>query len=117
MSLRTLRTRTTAAKLASIHQRMAGVSEEDAIAGIADPAKHPSEGNPMTTSGTDEPQIMTVKQEILRAVAALPDDAGYDEAFEALHVLYKIHVGVQQGEAGLDVPQAEIARRMAKWLS
>lgn len=70
----------------------------------------------MTVPSANDPRLMTVKQEIMRAITALPDDAGYDEAFAVLHVLYKIHVGVSQAEAGLSVAHDEVIGRMAKWL-
>lgn len=57
---------------------------------------------------------MPVKQEMPRAISALADDAGYDEVFETLYVLYKIHVGMQQLEAGIGIPHEEVVRRMAK---
>lgn len=70
----------------------------------------------MTARRTDDPPILSVKQEILRAITALPDDAGYDDVFDVLHVLYKIHVGVSQAEAGPGIPHGEVIERMAKWL-
>jgi hypothetical protein len=70
----------------------------------------------MTIPNADDPRVQTVKQEILRAFATLPDDAGYEEAFETLHVLYKIHLGVRQLDAGMAIPHEEVVARMAKWL-
>lgn len=70
----------------------------------------------MAVPSADNPKVMTIKQEIQRAIATLPDDAGFDDAFELLHVLYKIHVGTQQGASGESIPHEQVAERMAKWL-
>ncbi len=75
------------------------------------------EDHDMTVPNTDDPRVTTVKQEILRALSALPDDAGYEEAFEILHVLHKIHLGLQQLDAGMGVSHEEVVARMAKWLT
>jgi hypothetical protein len=59
---------------------------------------------------------MTVKQQILRAVALLPDDAGYDQAVDLLDLLRGIFEGIRQAEAGMTVPHEDVLRLMAKWL-
>ena len=60
--------------------------------------------------------MTTVKQDILRALSALPDDAGYEEAFDTLYVMYKIRLGMQQLDAGMGIPHEEVVARMVKWL-
>jgi hypothetical protein len=70
----------------------------------------------MTVPNTGDSRVVTVKEEILRAIARLPDDAGYDDAFETLYVLYKIHIGRQQLDQGLTIPHEEVVARMEKWL-
>jgi hypothetical protein len=47
------------------------------------------------------------KQQMLDAIASLPDDAEFEDGIEALHVLYKIERGLAEADAGL---------LMAKWL-
>jgi hypothetical protein len=59
---------------------------------------------------------MGTKQEILKAIAELPDEAKVEDAIERLYLLYKIDKGVQQADAGELVTQDEARRRMAKWL-
>lgn len=59
---------------------------------------------------------MTVKQQLLRAVSLLPDNAGYDQVVDLLDFLRGIFRGLQQAEAGLTVPHEEMLRLMAKWL-
>jgi len=39
-----------------------------------------------------------------------------DDAFEKLHLLYKIHRGIEQADAGQTVSHEEARERLAKWL-
>ena len=60
---------------------------------------------------------MTTKEQILKAMSELPDDASIEEAMERLYLLYKIERGIGQADAGQKVTQAEARARMGKWLS
>jgi predicted transcriptional regulator len=57
-----------------------------------------------------------MKQEILRALQDLPDDASIEEAIERLYLLYKVDRGLKQADAGQIVTQPEAKARMKKWL-
>jgi predicted transcriptional regulator len=59
---------------------------------------------------------MDTKQEMLKAIAELPDEANVEDAIEQLYLLYKIDKGIKQADAGELVTQDEARRRMAKWL-
>ena len=59
---------------------------------------------------------MDSKQEILKAIAELPDEAKIEDALERLYLLSKIDKGTKQADAGELVTQDEARRRMAKWL-
>lgn len=59
---------------------------------------------------------MSTKQQILKAIEELPDDAGVEDALERLYLLYKIERGIQQADNGALVTQQEARQRMAKWL-
>ena len=59
---------------------------------------------------------MSVKEDIIRAMAALPDDATVENAIDRLYLLYKIQCGIDQAEAGEGVSQEEARKRMARWL-
>lgn len=48
---------------------------------------------------------MTMKQQILHAIEALPDEANIEDAFERLHLLFKIERGIAQADDGQTVPQ------------
>ncbi len=60
---------------------------------------------------------MEAKQQILKAIERLPDDAGVEEALDRLYLLYKVERGLRQADRGeLLSSQEEVRRRMAKWL-
>src|SRR5262245_41124734 len=56
------------------------------------------------------------KQQMLKAIEELPDDAKVEDALERLYLLYKIDRGVQQADPGELISQEEARQRMAKWL-
>jgi predicted transcriptional regulator len=56
------------------------------------------------------------KQEILKALEHLPDDASIEDAIDHLVYLYKIERGIADADAGRTVSQEEARARMAKWL-
>ena len=59
---------------------------------------------------------METKQQILKAMQDLPDDAGVEDALDKLYLLYKIEQGIQQADRGEMLSQEEVRERMAKWL-
>ena len=59
---------------------------------------------------------MSTKQEILKAIAELPEEANFEDALERLYLLYKIDKGIKQADAGELLSQDEARRRMAQWL-
>jgi len=59
---------------------------------------------------------MGSKQQILKAIDELPDDASVEDALERLYLLYKIERGLRQAENGELLTQEEARQRMAKWL-
>ena len=59
---------------------------------------------------------MSSKQEMLKAIAELPDEANVADALERLYLLYKIDKGIKQADAGELVTQDDARRQMAKWL-
>lgn len=56
------------------------------------------------------------KQNILKAVQALPDNTSIEEAIERLFLLFKIEKGCNQADSGKTVSHAEAEKRMKKWL-
>jgi len=59
---------------------------------------------------------VTTKQNILKAIEGLPEDAGVEEALERHFLLHKIETGLRQADRGELISQEEARRRMAKWL-
>ena len=59
---------------------------------------------------------MELKQQMLRTIQELPDDASVEDAIEHLYLLYKIQRGIGQSERGELVSQEEARQRMARWL-
>ena len=59
---------------------------------------------------------MDTKQQMLKAIEELPEDAKVEDALERLYLLYKIDRGIKQADAGELMSQEEARQRMAKWL-
>lgn len=59
---------------------------------------------------------METKQQILKAIEELPDDASVEDAIDRLYLLYKIDRGLRQADRGELISQEEARQRMAKWL-
>ena len=58
----------------------------------------------------------SVKDQILKAIQDLPDDATVESAMERLYLLYKIEQGIEQADRGQVVSQEEVKRCMEQWL-
>jgi predicted transcriptional regulator len=58
----------------------------------------------------------SVKDQILKAIQDLPDDATVESAMERLYLLYKIEQGIEQADRGQVISQEEVKRRMEQWL-
>ncbi|MBM3943039.1 MAG: hypothetical protein FJ316_08970 [SAR202 cluster bacterium] len=50
---------------------------------------------------------MTTKEQIVKAIQELPDNATVEDAMERLYLLYKIDCGIAQADAGKKMSQAE----------
>ncbi len=59
---------------------------------------------------------METKQEILKAIQELPDNATVEDALDRLFLIYKIERGLGQADRGDLITQEEARRRMGKWL-
>jgi len=56
------------------------------------------------------------KQQILRALEELPEDAKVEDALDRLYLLYKVERGLRQADRGELISPEEVRQRMAKWL-
>ena len=63
-----------------------------------------------------ETQGMELKQQMLRAIQELPDDASVEDGIERLYLIHKIERGISQAEDGQLVSQDDARARMAQWL-
>lgn len=61
-------------------------------------------------------EAVETKQQILKAIEELPDDASVEDAIERLYLLYKIEKGLRQAERGDLISQEDARQRMAEWL-
>ena len=59
---------------------------------------------------------MTVKEKMLKAVEALPDDASIEDAMERLLFLAKVERGLEQADSGRTLSHDEVKEKMSKWL-
>jgi predicted transcriptional regulator len=57
-----------------------------------------------------------MKEKVVQAVQALPDDASIEDAMERLYLLAKIERGIQQADAGELIAHELVKERMTKWL-
>jgi len=57
-----------------------------------------------------------IKQQILKTIEELPDDASVEDAIDRLYLLYKIEKGLRQADSGELISQEEARQRMARWL-
>lgn len=60
---------------------------------------------------------MPTKEQMLKVIQELPDDASVDEAIDRLYLLAKIEAGIAQADAGQTVSHEEALRRLSRWLS
>ena len=58
---------------------------------------------------------MTTKEAIVKAIQALPEDAGYEEAIDRIYVLMKVEKGRAASRAGEKVSLDEARKLAAQW--
>jgi hypothetical protein len=59
---------------------------------------------------------VTIKEQVLKAIQELPQDATLEDAMERLYLLYKVERGIKQADVGQKISQEEAKKRMNKWL-
>ena len=59
---------------------------------------------------------VATKQQMLKVIAELPDDAGVEDALDRLYLLYKVEKGLREADRGELISQEDVRRRMAQWL-
>ncbi len=56
------------------------------------------------------------KEEVLRLLEKLPEDASYEDIQYHIYVRQAIKQGIEAADRGEVLEQEEVERRMAKWL-
>jgi hypothetical protein len=59
---------------------------------------------------------MTKKEQMLKTVQELPDNASFEDAMERFLLLAKIERGIEQADQGRTISHNVVKDRMAKWL-
>ena len=60
---------------------------------------------------------MSTKEQVIKVIEELPQDASIEDAMEKLYVLYKIEKGIKQADQGKKVSHEEAKKRMKEWLT
>ena len=63
-----------------------------------------------------EARGVELKQQMIRAIQELPEDASVQDGIERLYLIHKVGRGIQQADSGESVSQEEARQRMAQWL-
>jgi predicted transcriptional regulator len=56
------------------------------------------------------------KEQMVRAIGDLPDDAKIEDALDRLYLMYKVEKGLEQADRGELITPEEVRRRMSQWL-
>ena len=59
---------------------------------------------------------MGTKEQIVRAIRDLPEDAKIEDALDRLYLMYKVEKGIEQADRGELITAEEVRRRMSQWL-
>lgn len=60
--------------------------------------------------------VTTAKNEVRRILDEIPDDVTLEDIQYHIYVCQKVERGLKDADAGRVLTQAEVERRMAKWL-
>jgi len=60
-------------------------------------------------------QTQSAKQEALITIQQLPENVKFDEIIYRLHVINKIHQGLQEIDAGKGISSDELQREIEQW--
>lgn len=59
---------------------------------------------------------MIAKEQVIKAIQDLPQNASIEDAMEKLYLLYKVNRGIKQADEGQKISQEEAKKKMEKWL-
>ena len=58
-----------------------------------------------------------IKQQIIRFIERLPEDATWDDVMAELYFRIKVDSGLKDLDDGKGIPHNEVKERMSKWLT
>ncbi len=61
--------------------------------------------------------MQSVKKKVIDLIKNLPDDAEYNDVFEAIYFQQKIETGLQELKDGKGISHQEARERFRKWLA
>jgi len=61
--------------------------------------------------------VSTSKQEIIRMIEQMPEQAQVDDIMTELYFYQKVDSGLQELDEGRGIPHAQVKGRLNKWLS
>jgi predicted transcriptional regulator len=59
---------------------------------------------------------VSTKEQIVRAIADLPDDAKIEDALDRLYLMYKVEKGLKQADRGELLTTEVVRHRLSQWL-
>jgi len=60
--------------------------------------------------------MQSVKKKVIEIIKKLPENADYNDIFEAIYFQQKIEIGLQELEEGKGISHEEVRERFKKWL-
>ncbi len=61
--------------------------------------------------------MITMKEQVIELVKAMPSDATMDDVLEKLYFKLQVDQGLAELDRGESIPHEEVEGRLAKWLS
>jgi len=58
-----------------------------------------------------------VKQQVIKMIQDLPDEVTIDDVMAELYFRIQVDAGLEELDGGEGIPQEEVEKRMAKWLT
>lgn len=62
-------------------------------------------------------KIMGIKDDAIKTIKELPDDATYEDIIEEIYIQSKINAGLRELDEGKYLAHEKVKERLSKWLS
>ncbi len=62
-----------------------------------------------------ESDTLPMKQRLLAAMQALPDNATFDDVIERLYFVYNVEAGLAQADEGMLIPHEQVKNSVREW--